>query len=65
MGEAQHDPRRAAAGDGGDSVDECSAEAHPVGPEQHFGPLTINRLVRPDGRTLILYERTHPEGDPR
>ncbi len=65
MGEASHDPRPAVSGDGGDSGDEPSAEAGAIAAAQRFGPLTLRRFVKSDGRALLLYERPPPEGDPQ
>src|SRR3954468_8432800 len=33
-------------------------------PHERFGPLSLQRLVKDDGRALLLYTRTaHPDGD--
>jgi hypothetical protein len=59
MGEAPDRPPPAAPGDGGDeTAGELSAEVEPVGTVEHFGPLTVRRFVKPDGRALILYDRS-------
>ncbi len=56
MGEAPHDPPPAAFGDG-DSPGAPSAADRPVAAVEHFGPLNVRRVVKVDGRGLILYER--------
>lgn len=60
MGAAPHDPPPP---DGADRTDpsELSAEVHPVGTPERYGPLTVRRFTKVDGRALILYERA-PSG---
>jgi hypothetical protein len=38
--------------------EEPPPEARPVGVPERFGPLLVRRFLQPDGRTLILYERS-------
>jgi len=44
---------------GEDEADTASheGETRQVGPKEHYGPLTLARYVKHDGRALILYTR--------
>ena len=53
------EPPRDVPADGG-VVHELSAEVHPLGTPERFGPVTVQRFVKVGDRALILYERTPP-----
>jgi len=60
MAEDPSDPPPAASSDAG-VAHELSAEVHPTGTPERFGPVTLQRFTKGDGRALILYEPTPPD----
>ncbi len=64
MGEAPDTSPPAGPGDGArETAGELSAEVEPVGADERFGPLTVRRIVKPDGRALIRYDRLPADRD--
>lgn len=40
-----------------DTAEERSSGPHEAMPDERFGPLALRRMTKPDGRSLIVYER--------
>jgi hypothetical protein len=56
-------PSSGVADDGPEGSDARQSPAEPAEREERYGPLTLARHVKRDGRSLILYTRKEPEGD--